>query len=46
VANWFEQLPRVAAGERERMRGLFLRLRPYLGERARETFDAVYSPVT
>ncbi len=45
VANWFEQLPRVSAGERERMRDLFLKMRPWLGERAQRDFDSVYAPL-
>lgn len=46
VANWFEQLPRVSASERESMRKLFLKMRPFLSERGREEFDAVYAPAT
>ncbi len=44
VANWFEQLPRVSADQRERVRELFLGMRPYLNRRGQEQFDSIYTP--
>lgn len=46
VANWFEQLPRVSDKEREQVRGLFLKMRPWLNEVALRQFDEVYAPAT
>lgn len=42
VANWFEQLPRVSAEQREQMRALFMKMRGFLNDKARTQFDGIY----
>ncbi|MBT8144865.1 MAG: tetratricopeptide repeat protein [Gammaproteobacteria bacterium] len=42
VANWFEQIPRVSQQQRDQVRDLMHRMRPYLNDRAQSHFDRLY----